>query len=246
MLRCFAEILTWIALTAVGIGIFVGGWLVRDYGISNYPEGDNVQKWLNVASVAIWILLGIYLLCVCCMYYSIKISVKVLKTSAKIITRNMRMILVPVIGICVAILWLSWCVYFLLWIMSCGEVVQKSYSITPFSAPTYYYTYEWTHEQKGYLWYSVFMFFWVSAFLMAASQYVLIVAVVSWYFTENAQTRGNFSICRGYWWTIRYNMGSLLFGALVLAIIWMIRIVFEYVQKKIEGVNGDRPLPRPV
>ena len=40
MLRCFAEILAWISIVAVGIGLFVLGWLVRDYADINYPEGD--------------------------------------------------------------------------------------------------------------------------------------------------------------------------------------------------------------
>jgi len=74
---------------------------------------------------------------------------------------------------------------------------------------------------------------------------VLIVAIVSWYFTENEETRGNFSIMRGYWWALRYNMGSLLFGSFVLALIWMIRTIFEYLNKKIQG-DGDRPIPAPV
>jgi len=82
--------------------------------------------------------------------------------------------------------------------------------------------------------------------LLAASQYVLIVAVVSWYFTENENTRGNFSICRGYWWLIRYNLGSVLFGSFILALVWLIRTIFEYIHKKITNASGDRPLPRPV
>ena len=97
----------------------------------------------------------------------------------------------------------------------------------------HYYTYNWTNEQQGYMWYSFFYFLWVSAFIMAVSQYVLIVAIVSWYFTENEHTRGDFSIMKGYWWVIRYNMGSLLFGSFVLAVVWFIRAIFEYIQKKI-------------
>ena len=81
---------------------------------------------------------------------------------------------------------------------------------------------------------------------MAMSQYVLIVAVVSWYFTENEHTRGNFSIMRGYWWAFRYNMGSLLFGSFILALIWTIRAIFEYLNRKIKSSFGDRPIPRPV
>ena len=32
MLRCFAEILTWIAIFAVAGGLFGLGWMVREYG----------------------------------------------------------------------------------------------------------------------------------------------------------------------------------------------------------------------
>ena len=72
-------------------------------------------------------------------------------------------------------------VYFLLWVMSCGEVDRMKVP----AVDIYYYTYVWTKEQKYYIWWSVFFFFWICAFLMAATQYILIVAVVSWYFTEN-------------------------------------------------------------
>ena len=121
-LRCFAEILTWIAITATGFGLFALGWFVRDYGAVNYVEGDTTQKWLNIASYTIWTLLGIYCLAICCMYYSIKISVKVLKTASKIITRNMRMIIVPVVSIIFITCWVAFSVYMLLYLMSCGEV----------------------------------------------------------------------------------------------------------------------------
>ena len=242
MLRCFAEVLTWIAIFAVATGLFALGWFVREFGATNYPDGDTTQKWLNITAYIIWALLGIYCLTVCCLYYSIKISVRVLRTAAKIITRNMRMVIVPLIGIICTVCWIAFSVYFLLWVMSCGEVDRMKVP----AVDIYYYTYVWTKEQKYYIWWSVFFFFWICAFLMAATQYILIVAVVSWYFTENENTRGNFSICRGYWWLIRYNMGSILFGSFILAVVWFIRTIFEYIYKKIKSANGDRPLPRVV
>lgn len=144
------------------------------------------------------------------------------------------MVIVPVIGVVIVTAWVAFSVYFLLWVMSCGEIEREEVPLIG----VHYYTYVWTKEQKGYIWFSLFLFFWVSAFLMAMSQYVLIVAIVSWYFTENESTRGNFSICKGYWWAIRYNMGSILFGSFVLALVWMIRVIFEYIQRKIQGANG--------
>ena len=145
MLRCFAEILTWIAIFAVGAGLFALGWFVKDYGAVNYPPGDSTQKWLNIAAYTAWTLLCIYALAVCCMYYSIKISVRVLKTASKIITRNMRMIIVPVIGIAIVTLWISFCVYSLLWLMSCGELQKNTYTLIDGVTKEYtYYTYVWT------------------------------------------------------------------------------------------------------
>lgn len=89
------------------------------------------------------------------------------------------------------------------------------------------------------MWATLFYFFWISAFLVAASQYVLIVAVASWYFTENSDRRGDFSILRGYWWLWRYNVGSVLFGSFIIAVVCLIRAVFEYIDQKMKSVNAD-------
>lgn len=170
MLRCFAEILTWLAIFAVGAGLFALGWFVKDYGAVNYPHDDTTQKWLNIAAYTLWVLLGIYALSVCCMYYSIKISVRVLKTASKIITRNMRMIIVPIVSIIVVTLWVAFFIYFLLWVASCGEINKQTFTLVDgFTKEYTYYTYVWTDEQKYYMWFSLFFFFWVTAFLLAVS-----------------------------------------------------------------------------
>ena len=154
----------------------------------------------------------------------------------------MRMLIVPVVGFVVTFTWIAYAIYFLLYLMSCGDIVRQEVPLLD----VHYYIYDWTDEEKWFIWYSVFLFFWVTAFLMACTSYVLIVAVVSWYFTENSETRGNFSIIRGYWWCLRYNCGSLLFGAFLLAVIWTVRTIFEYLDKKIRAANADRPLPAPM
>ena len=140
MLRCFAEILTWMAIVAVGVGIGLLGFFIYDYQDTNYPEGDTTKKWLEISAYTCWVLTGIYVLTVCCLYYSIKISVRVLKTSAKVIMRNMRMVLVPVIGFILISAYLAFSIYFLLYLMSCGEMqVVESFGVQ-------YTTYTWTKD----------------------------------------------------------------------------------------------------
>ena len=40
---------------------------------------------------------------------------------------------------------------------------------------------------------------------------------------------------KDYAWFFRYHMGTLAFGALIIAIIQMIRIVLEYLDQKLKG-----------
>ena len=87
-----------------------------------------------------WVLTGVYLLVICCIYYSIKISIKVLKTSAKVIMNNMRMIIVPLIGIVSIVGWVAFFTYGLLYLMSCGKIVEQE------NLGLHYYKYDWTDE----------------------------------------------------------------------------------------------------
>jgi len=237
ILRAFAEVLAWISIFVVGIGLLASGFLVRNYAIENYPEGTETQKWLNYASWGIWGLTVIYALAVLCSWYSIKIAVKILRTSSRVIMSNMRMIIIPIFQIIFTVAWLGGSIYFLLWLLSCGKIEVVTVDIL--SIVYSYSTYSYTDEQKYFIYGSIFFFFWVTAFLIAAADYVLIVAVASWYFTENTDKRGNFSILKGYWWTARYNLGSLLFGSFIIAVVWTIRIIFEYIERKMKQNNGQ-------
>lgn len=92
---------------------------------------------------------------------------------------------------------------------------------------------------KGMLYSHVFAFFWVFELIQALFTYVIIVATCSWYFTSSTDTRGNFSIGRGFWWALRYNFGSLALGSFILAVIWIIRVTLEYVSEKLEKAGGS-------
>lgn len=44
---------------------------------------------------------------------------------------------------------------------------------------------------------------------------------------------------KGLWWAFRYHLGSLAFGSLLIAIVTMIKVLFEYFAKKYEKMAGD-------
>ena len=69
--------------------------------------------------------------------------------------------------------------------------------------------------------------------IIAISQFIIIVAVCTWYFSHAGDKDGSASVFKGFKWTFRYHFGTLAFGSAVLAIVWFIRTIFEYVSKKL-------------
>jgi len=122
-LKVFAEILAWISIFLVGVGLIALGFFL-DFYSDEYvaDEDENKKKWLTIFAYTSWVLFVIYLLLICCLYYSIKISIKVLKTSAKIIMKNMRVIIIPLVGMLVVIVWVIFYAYMLLWMFTTGQV----------------------------------------------------------------------------------------------------------------------------
>jgi hypothetical protein len=45
--------------------------------------------------------------------------------SAKIIMGNLRLIIVPLVGVAIMIVWILFYAYAILWLMSCGDLTQN-------------------------------------------------------------------------------------------------------------------------
>lgn len=84
--------------------------------------------------------------------------------------------------------------------------------------------------------YSLFMLFWLINFCIALGQMVLAGAFASYYWTfYKPLDLPVFPLTASVWRSLRYHMGSLAFGSLIIAIIQMIRVVLEYFDHKLKG-----------
>ena len=94
------------------------------------------------------------------------------------------------------------------------------------------------------MWYMFFGFIWIIAFLVACNEFVVIVSAITWYFSDKTVEDddgipGDSDVRFGFWWSVRYHMGSLAFGSFILAIVWIIRFIFEYIGEKVAGAAGN-------
>ena len=96
-------------------------------------------------------------------------------------------------------------------------------------------------------WYMYFGIFWIVAFMMAANEFSVIVSVCTWYFSrkdipDDDGIPGDSDVGKGLWWTWRYHTGTIAFGSLLIAIVWTIRAIFEYVGNKVAAATGNNCL----
>lgn len=157
----------------------------------------------------------------------IRLSVVILEQASKAVARMPWMYLAPVMTNVFMIgfiaYWLA--VYAYMATSGDGRLVQGRIQ---YDDPTNY-TEMW--------WYHMFGLFWVSQFILACEEIAIAGAVSTWFFTRKDET-----LVSPFWGSvgrlIRYHLGSAAFGSLIIAVVKLIRFVFEYVNHKLEVNKG--------
>lgn len=84
---------------------------------------------------------------------------------------------------------------------------------------------------------------WISAFIIACNDFAVICASATWYFSrkdirDSDGIPGDSSVMKGFWWTYRYQTGTLALGSLILSLVWIVRTIFEYLGEQINKATG--------
>lgn len=82
--------------------------------------------------------------------------------------------------------------------------------------------------------YNLFAFFWLSCFVTALGDIALAGAFASYYWARDKRRDvPTFPVIRALNRAIRYNLGSIAFGSLIIAIVKIIRVILEYIDNKL-------------
>ena len=232
VVRCIGAVIVWGSIIALQVSLIGAGayvWLQSN----EYEPGEDYHDWLKYAAYTIWGIAGLFFLCVVCCWSAIRIGIAVYQTTANYISSNLRIFLLPIITYIFALLWFCvWLVSFI-FIFSIGEPVQRE---PPYSFLT---EIKWEDNTRYMVLYQLFMLFWINAFIMGLCQFMIAGAACIWYFEVNSDTGGKGAVGRAMWWAFRYHMGSIAFGACIIAICQLIRAVFEYYRRKIQSMTKN-------
>ncbi|XP_072935084.1 choline transporter-like 2 isoform X2 [Epargyreus clarus] len=85
-------------------------------------------------------------------------------------------------------------------------------------------------------------FFWAMFFVSGVTDMILASTFSTWYWTFHKRDLPFFTLTSGIYRTTRYHLGTVAFGALIIAIVRVIRVILEYIDHKVK--KFDNPLTR--
>jgi hypothetical protein len=192
-----------------------------------YDPTVQTYKTLEITSYVLWGIAALILFSVMCCFNAIQIGIAVFQTTCDYVRANMHVFLLPAIAsVCQVLfsaIWLSAAIF----IFSVGAPEPRENY--PFVTEV-----KWTTETRIIMFYFVFGFFWINAFIIGSTQYVIGASTCIWYFTVDTDSKGRNTVRKGIWWLCRYNAFSIALGSMIIAICQMIRFLFEYYRKYVE------------
>jgi len=220
LLYCCAKLMIWITFLGFFVLLAIIGGFFYDKANNAFDSGDQLNY--KILAIIFWCIDGALFLLVCCLYDDIQLALTIIQVSGRFIFGNCSVFITPFVAIAFSCLFCAYWIAVVVYIYSIGEVTQ--YNNTPFASV------KWDNNTRNLWYYHLFALFWVIAFVIAVLQFIVAATAAQWYFSSNSDAAGSGSTCKSLYWTVRYHLGSLAFGSLILAIVMFIRFIFEYMK----------------
>ncbi|GJQ71206.1 hypothetical protein Trydic_g1103 [Trypoxylus dichotomus] len=240
LLRFFVGILVWVVLVGVilfSVAATIAFWYLY------YQHNDNEDAETSYLGITIaqrqksfylicGILATIVSFCVIVVIIALRkrinLVVQLFVEAGKSITAMPLLLFEPLLTLIslftVIVCWL----YFSLWIQSAGFLtyVRKGFFI--FKSDS-------TMKIAGF--WNLFSMLWMCQFIIGCQHMVLGGAIATWYFTRNKNQLG-YPIIYSFYNLIRYHLGSVCFGSLIIAIVQLVRILLLILQRYLKNKTG--------
>ena len=180
--------------------------------------------------ILLWILSGIYLILLCCCWRQIQLGAAIMEAASDFVRSKMSVFLIPLVFFILIGVWIVWWIISAVWVYSVGDA-QKMDNMPIANV-------KWNNTTR-YIWiYHLFGLFYISAFIIGCAQFIIAATVCMWYFSQGgaADDKGKASLLMATKWIFRYHMGSIAIGSLIIAIMQMIKLMFEYIRRKFNRI----------
>ncbi|XP_012522931.1 choline transporter-like protein 1 isoform X1 [Monomorium pharaonis] len=191
------------------------------------PEDSSVEPYF-IYAIIMSVVAVIVLLVILVMRKRIELVVQLFREAGKAVYSMPALLLQPIytyllIGFTVV----AW-IYCMMWIESAGDIYMNRKNHIRF-------------KKDGLLiatrWYNLFLFFVACEFYLGCQHMVVACAVARWFFTRD-KNRLSLPVAKGFGYLIRYHMGTVAFGALIIGIVRVIRAMISFVHKNLKNYDN--------
>ena len=241
MMDKLAVYIAWISVVMIEVSLVVGGvawwWGSIQIKKDNDDGNDGMAKWYMTAAVITWVFAGLFCLMMACNFKSLRVSIAIIETAADWFADTKRILLIPFMYFIIGVLLTAGWVGCMIQVWSIGTIEVEDVATQSKHV-------EWDSQTRYMAYYMIFGLFWIIAFMMAANEFSVIVSTCTWYFSrkdipDDDGIPGDSDVGKGLWWTWRYHTGTIAFGSLLIAIVWTVRAIFEYIGNKVAQATGD-------
>jgi hypothetical protein len=225
-LRLCAGVVTFLFIFTVQVGLIILAVFFKYTLDHAEQEEESFKVTMEVLFYIFTALAIIWFIFIMVMCNRIRLAVALVKITSKYIHKNCCIILAPFFFFILIVVWIAYWLVMLVFLYSSGEFdKEKSKIIASFQMD----------DRLVYcFWFHVFTLFYITAVLLAYSQFVYASSACIWYFTSEKGTEGHL-IAKSFYRGLRYHFGSLCFGASIIAIVRFIMFFLEYIKKKVEA-----------
>lgn len=190
-------------------------------------DNSSMQSYL-VYAIILSVITLITLLIVLVMRKRIALVMQLFREAGKAVYAMPVLLLQPIYTYLLMGLAVCACVYCMLWVESAGNIYLNKKNHIHFRKDALLITARW---------FNIFLFFVTCEFLLGCQHLVIAGAVARWYFTRNKQQL-SLAVTKGFGYLVRYHLGTVAFGALVIGVVRLIRAVISSVQNHLKRYDN--------
>lgn len=200
---------------------------------ANYNE----QMLLALSIIMAVITVGIMLLTIA-LRSRINLAIEIIEETAKALRKMPMIFILPIVKYVLIVGLAAWTIY--IWIMLATSGSNVTSKVQVYANSTAGQDFEPNTVFNYLTIYQAFWFFWSYNFLLAIAQCSIAGSVAAWYWTMDKSKMAPRPVMTALWRTLRYHLGSMAFGSLIIAIIQTIRAVLTYMQYQLKRSKENK------
>lgn len=240
-MQFFAPLLVWVtvgAVNIVGVGFVSYSWYNyykvqqgngADSRIADLIQSGNYNENLLLGiGVFVTIVVVAVLLMSIALRKRISLAISLIQETVKAVKSMPLVIFFPIWKYLVLLALTAWTIYIWAMLVTSGQKITGR--ISDMAEDKAGVSFEPNQAFQAMSLYVLFGYLWTFNWILAIAQTTIAGAVASWYWTRDKKAIPKSPVWKALKRTLRYHLGSLAIGALVVGVIQFIRVILLYIQ----------------